>query len=289
MNEAAIVTAKEDRSYITQSDINKSFVKVGIGAEKKSRVISDKEKRITAYHEAGHAILFHLLPDVGPVYTVSIIPTGTGAAGYTMPLPERDEMFMTKGKMLQDIIASLGGRIAESLIFETDSGQVYAEALNNCNIQITIDSIKVIQTGLSPETGGTVLDASYVEIGKSPHLVVEYDYRNKDERELWLLANRLRHHCGLPKGPNVNFYKRTAADTIEIKTYKKGIEDFVCSCGEGACAVMAATAVQSMYSVTEKKFRSAGGLQTVEWVSDKDRSSMIFIAEAETVFEGIIK
>ena len=178
---------------------------------------------------------------------------------------------------------------AESLIFETDSGQVYAEALNNCNIQITIDSIKVIQTGLSPETGGTVLDASYVEIGKSPHLVVEYDYRNKDERELWLLANRLRHHCGLPKGPNVNFYKRTAADTIEIKTYKKGIEDFVCSCGEGACAVMAATAVQSMYSVTEKKFRSAGGLQTVEWVSDKDRSSMIFIAEAETVFEGIIK
>ena len=109
MNEAAIFAAKEDRQYILQSDIRKSFVKVGIGAEKKSRVVSEKEKRITAYHEAGHAILFHVLPDVGPVYTVSIIPTGMGAAGYTMPLPERDDMFNTKGKMLQDIQVSLGG------------------------------------------------------------------------------------------------------------------------------------------------------------------------------------
>ena len=118
MNEAAIFAAKEDRQYILQSDIRKSFVKVGIGAEKKSRVVSEKEKRITAYHEAGHAILFHVLPDVGPVYTVSIIPTGMGAAGYTMPLPERDDMFNTKGKMLQDIQVSLGGRIAEELIFD---------------------------------------------------------------------------------------------------------------------------------------------------------------------------
>ena len=118
LNEAAIVAAKEDRSFIKQDDIKKSFIKVGIGAEKKSRIISDKEKKITAYHEAGHAILFHLLPDVGPVYTVSIIPTGAGAAGYTMPLPEKDEMFLTKGRMLQDIMVLLGGRIAEEIVFD---------------------------------------------------------------------------------------------------------------------------------------------------------------------------
>lgn len=118
LNEAAIVAAKEDRSFIKQEDIKKSFIKVGIGAEKKSRIISDKEKRITAYHESGHAILFHLLPEVGPVYTVSIIPTGNGAAGYTMPLPEKDEMFLTKGRMLQDIMVLLGGRIAEEIVFD---------------------------------------------------------------------------------------------------------------------------------------------------------------------------
>ena len=118
LNEAAIYAAKKDRKYIVQEDINRSFVKVGIGTEKKSRVISDKEKRITAYHEAGHAILFHVLPDVGPVHTVSVIPTGNGAAGYTMPLPEKDEMFNTKGKILQSIMVSLGGRIAEELIFD---------------------------------------------------------------------------------------------------------------------------------------------------------------------------
>ena len=118
LNEASIYAAMQNRVYIEQEDIKKSFVKVGIGTEKKSRIISDKEKRITAYHEAGHAILFHVLPDVGPVYTVSIIPTGVGAAGYTMPLPEKDEMFMTKGKMLQEIMVSLGGRIAEQIVFD---------------------------------------------------------------------------------------------------------------------------------------------------------------------------
>ena len=118
MNEAAINAAKQNKGYVTQDDIRNAFVKVGIGAEKKSRVISDKEKRITAYHEAGHAILFHVLPDVGPVYSVSIIPTGLGAAGYTMPLPDKDEMFMTKGQMLQDIMVYLGGRIAEEIIFK---------------------------------------------------------------------------------------------------------------------------------------------------------------------------
>ena len=118
LNEAAIIAAKENRVFIGQEDIKKAFVKVGIGAEKKSRIISDKEKKITAYHESGHAILFHVLPDVGPVYTVSIIHTGMGAAGYTMPLPERDDMFMTKGRMLQEIMVSLGGRIAEEIIFD---------------------------------------------------------------------------------------------------------------------------------------------------------------------------
>ena len=117
LNEAAIIAAKENRSFIANKDVKRAFIKVGIGAEKKSRIISDKEKKITAYHEAGHAILFHALPDVGPVYTVSIIPTGVGAAGYTMPLPERDEMFATKSRMLQDIMVSLGGRIAEEIIF----------------------------------------------------------------------------------------------------------------------------------------------------------------------------
>ena len=118
LNEAAIAAARDNRVYIAEEDIKKSFIKVGIGAEKKSRIISEKDKKITAYHEAGHAILFHVLPDVGPVYTVSIIPTGQGAAGYTMPLPERDEMHMTKGKMLQDITVCLGGRIAEGIIFD---------------------------------------------------------------------------------------------------------------------------------------------------------------------------
>jgi len=118
LNEAAIIAAKEDRLFIKHADINRAFVKVGIGAEKRSKVISDKEKRITAYHEAGHAILFHLLPDVGPVYTISIIPTGMGAAGYTMPLPEKDEMFNTKGKMLQNIVVDLGGRAAEEIVFD---------------------------------------------------------------------------------------------------------------------------------------------------------------------------
>ena len=118
LNEAAILAAKDGRVYIQQQDIQHSFVKVGIGAEKKSKVVSEKEKRITAYHEAGHAILFHVLPDVGPVYSVSIIPTGAGAAGYTMPLPEKDEMFNTRGQMLQDITVSLGGRVAEELVLD---------------------------------------------------------------------------------------------------------------------------------------------------------------------------
>ena len=140
LNEAAIIAAKENRAYIKQDDIKKSFVKVDIGAEKKSRVISDKEKRITAFHESGHAILFHLLPDVGPVYSVSIIPTGSGAAGYTMPLPEKDEMFNTKGKMLQDIVVSLGGRVAEELVFDditTGASQDIKQATQMAKAMVT--------------------------------------------------------------------------------------------------------------------------------------------------------
>ena len=140
MNEAAINTAKEGRKFLTQKDIEKAFIKVGIGAEKRSKVISEKDKKITAYHEAGHAILFHVLPDVGPVHTVSIIPTGVGAAGYTMPLPEQDELHMTKGRMLQNIMVSLGGRIAEEIIFDditTGASQDIKQATSLARAMVT--------------------------------------------------------------------------------------------------------------------------------------------------------
>ena len=140
MNEAAINTAKEGRTFLTQTDIEKAFIKVGIGAEKRSKVISEKDKKITAYHEAGHAILFHVLPDVGPVHTVSIIPTGVGAAGYTMPLPEQDELHMTKGRMLQNIMVSLGGRIAEEIIFDditTGASQDIKQATSMARAMVT--------------------------------------------------------------------------------------------------------------------------------------------------------
>ena len=140
MNEAAINTAKEGRKFLTQTDIEKAFIKVGIGAEKRSKVISEKDKKITAYHEASHAILFHVLPDVGPVHTVSIIPTGVGAAGYTMPLPEQDELHMTKGRMLQNIMVSLGGRIAEEIIFDditTGASQDIKQATSMARAMVT--------------------------------------------------------------------------------------------------------------------------------------------------------
>jgi cell division protease FtsH len=140
LNESAIIAARDERAFIVAEDIKKAFIKIGIGTEKKSRVISDKEKRITAYHEAGHAILFHLLPDVGPVYTVSIIPTGQGAAGYTMPLPERDDMFYTKGEMLQEIVVSLGGRIAEEMVLDditTGASQDIKQATNMARAMVT--------------------------------------------------------------------------------------------------------------------------------------------------------
>ena len=149
LNEGAIMAAKESRRFITQKDIERAFIKVGIGSEKKSKVISEKEKKITAYHEAGHAILFHELPDVGPVHTISIIPTGMGAAGYTMPLPEKDEMFNTKGKMLQNIMVSLGGRIAEELIFQ----DVTTGASQDIKQATAIARAMVTQYGMSERVG----------------------------------------------------------------------------------------------------------------------------------------
>ncbi len=149
MNEAAIMAAKQHRSYIIQEDINKSFIKVGIGAEKKSRIISEKEKRITAYHESGHAILFHLLPDVGPVHTISIIPTGRGAAGYTMPLPEKDEMFQTKNQMFENIVVDLGGRVAEELVI----GDVTTGASQDIKQATGIARAMVTKFGMSEKLG----------------------------------------------------------------------------------------------------------------------------------------
>ena len=149
MNEAAIYAAKEDRAYITQKDINTAFVKVGIGAEKKSKVISDEEKRITAYHEAGHAVLFHVLPGVGPVYTVSIIPTGMGAAGYTMPLPDKDEMFRTKSRMINEIIVDLGGRVAEEMFI----GDVTTGASQDFKTATKIARRMVTTYGMSEKLG----------------------------------------------------------------------------------------------------------------------------------------
>ncbi|MCD8125386.1 MAG: ATP-dependent zinc metalloprotease FtsH [Lachnospiraceae bacterium] len=149
MNESAILAAKEGRSYLTQEDIDRSFVKVGLGVEKKSRIISPREKRITAYHESGHAILFHVLPEVGPVHTISIIPTGLGAAGYTMPLPEKDEMFLTKERMLEDIMVSMGGRIAEELIF----GDITTGASQDIKQATETATNMVMKYGMSEKVG----------------------------------------------------------------------------------------------------------------------------------------
>lgn len=160
LNEAAIAAARDNRAFIVEEDIKKSFIKVGIGAEKKSKIISDKDKKITAYHEAGHAILFHLLPDVGPVYTVSIIPTGQGAAGYTMPLPEKDEMHLTKSKMIQDITVCLGGRIAESIAF----GDVTTGAVQDIRQATDATRDMVTKYGFSEKLGMINYDTSDDEV-----------------------------------------------------------------------------------------------------------------------------
>ena len=160
MNESAILSAKKKRAYITQDDINEAFIKVGIGTEKKSKVISEKDRKITAYHESGHAILFHLLPDVGPVYSVSIIPTGLGAAGYTMPLPEKDELFNTRGKMLQNITVSLGGRVAEELVFD----DITSGASQDIKQATEIARNMVTRYGMSEKLGMVAYDDSAGEV-----------------------------------------------------------------------------------------------------------------------------
>ncbi|MFP3155918.1 ATP-dependent zinc metalloprotease FtsH [Lachnospiraceae bacterium ZAX-1] len=190
LNEAAIYAAREERVYLLQEDIRKSFVKVGIGTEKKSHIISEKEKKITAYHEAGHAILFHLLPDVGPVYSISIIPTGVGAAGYTMPLPEKDEMFHTKGRMLQEIIVGLGGRVAEEIIFD--------------------DITTGASTDIKQSTG--IAKAMVIKYGMSEHIgLINYD---SDDEEVFI-GRDLAH---------AKAYGETMASTID-KEIKRIIDE----------------------------------------------------------------
>ena len=209
MNEAAIMAAKATRSYITQQDIKHAFIKVGIGAEKRSKVISDKEKKITAYHEAGHAILFHVLPDMDPVYTISIIPTGVGAAGYTMPLPENDEMFNTKGKMLQDITTLLGGRVAEELIFN----DITTGASNDIKRATGTARAMVMQYGMSDKLGliayGDEGDEVFIgrdlahtrsyseevakEIDQEVHAII--DKCHEDAREIIMQHMDVLHKC----------------------------------------------------------------------------------------------
>jgi cell division protease FtsH len=160
LNESAIKAAKDNKKFIAMEDIRKSFIKVGIGTEKKSRIVTDKEKKLTAYHEAGHAILFHVLPDVGPVFTVSIIPTGEGAGGYTMPLPEKDDMYLTKSKMLQDIMVSLGGRIAEEIIF----GDITTGASSDIKKATKVARMMVTRFGMSENVGVICYDDDEDEV-----------------------------------------------------------------------------------------------------------------------------
>ena len=191
LNEAAICAAKDDRSYIKEEDIKKSFIKVGIGTEKKCRVITEKEKRITAFHEAGHAILFHVLPDVGPVYTVSIIPTGMGAAGYTMPLPEKDEMFNTKGRMRQDIIVSLGGRVAEELIFD----DITTGASQDIKVATKTARSMVTRYGFSDSIGMVNYDNDDDEVFIGRDLAHTRSYSENVANEIDLEVRRIIDEC----------------------------------------------------------------------------------------------
>ena len=192
LNEAAILAAGANRAYISQEDIKKAFVKVGIGTEKKSRVISDKEKKITAFHEAGHAILFHVLPDVGPVYTVSIIPTGNGAAGYTMPLPERDEMFMTRGRMEQEIMVSLGGRIAEQLIFD----DITTGASSDIKKATKMARMMVTRFGMSENIGVVCYDDDDDEVFIGRDLAHAKAHSEMISGELYVSRRRKRRSLG---------------------------------------------------------------------------------------------
>ena len=191
LNEAAIDAAKESRPYIMQKDIKAAFIKVGIGAEKKSKVISDKEKKITAYHEAGHAILFHVLPHMDPVYTISIIPTGMGAAGYTMPLPDNDEMFNTKNKMLEDITTLLGGRVAEEIIF----GDITTGASNDIKRATETARSMVMKYGMSEKIGLIAYGNDDDEVFIGRDLAHTRGYSEEVAREIDAEISRIISEC----------------------------------------------------------------------------------------------
>ena len=219
LNESAILAAKHDRAYMVQEDIRKAFIKVGIGAEKKSRVISEKEKKITAYHEAGHAILFHILPDVGPVYTVSIIPTGVGAAGYTMPLPERDEMFNTKGKMLQDIIVDLGGRVAEEMVFDditTGASQDIKQATSLAKAMIT-------KYGMSEKLGLIHYGDDDEEVFIGRDLAHTRSYGEQVASEIDQEVKRIVDECYMQAKKIINEYRQVLDACAELLLQKEKI------------------------------------------------------------------
>ena len=219
LNESAILAAKHDRAYMVQEDIRKAFIKVGIGAEKKSRVISEKEKKITAYHEAGHAILFHILPDVGPVYTVSIIPTGVGAAGYTMPLPERDEMFNTKGKMLQDIIVDLGGRVAEEMVFDditTGASQEIKQATSLAKAMVT-------KYGMSEKLGLIHYGDDDEEVFIGRDLAHTRSYGEQVASEIDQEVKRIVDECYMQAKKIINEYRQVLDACAELLLQKEKI------------------------------------------------------------------
>ena len=219
LNESAILAAKHDRAYMVQEDIRKAFIKVGIGAEKKSRVISEKEKKITAYHEAGHAILFHILPDVGPVYTVSIIPTGVGAAGYTMPLPERDEMFNTKGKMLQDIIVDLGGRVAEEMVFD----DITTGASQDIKHATSLAKAMVTKYGMSEKLGLIHYGDDDEEVFIGRDLAHTRSYGEQVASEIDQEVKRIVDECYMQAKKIINEYRQVLDACAELLLQKEKI------------------------------------------------------------------
>ena len=232
LNESAILAAKQDRKYIIQEDIRKSFVKVGIGAEKKSRVISEKEKKITAYHESGHAILFHLLPDVGPVYSVSIIPTGIGAAGYTMPLPERDEMFNSRGKMLQEITVDLGGRVAEAMVF----GDITTGASQDIKQATALAKSMVTKYGMSEAVGLINYDNDSDEVFIGRDLAHARGYGEGVAKKIDDEVKRIIDEC-LAEAERILKENRSVLDScakLLIEKEKIGREEFEALFPEGA-------------------------------------------------------
>ena len=222
LNEAAIKTAKENRSYITQADIKASFVKVGIGSEKRSKLISDEEKRITAYHEAGHAILFHVLPGVGPVYSISIIPTGMGAAGYTMPLPEKDEMFRTRSKMLNQIVVDLGGRVAEEIIFGQDD--VTTGASQDFKQATKLARRMVTTYGMSDKIGVMSFDEDDEEVFIGRDLAHGRSMSEETLREIDIEVKRIIAECHEKARSIIGEHKDILDRTAELLLTKEKID-----------------------------------------------------------------